>query len=1143
MVATGERRVVTVLFADLVGFTSLAEDRDPEVVHDLIDAALTEVVGVVQEHGGTIDKILGDGVLALFGAPHAHEDDPERAVRAALAIRDLVASKSWSGSKLAIRVGINTGEVLVGGLHAGEDYTAMGDVVNSSSRLQTLAKPNQVLVGSPTHDQTSHAISYIPVGDLALKGKSTLVGAYVAEAALTTPGRRPSRPRAALVGREAEAELAALFIKNSLAVPKASCILLQGEAGVGKSRLAEEVAQDAALAHSAIVMEGRCVPYGEANNFWPIAEALSSLVTLQPSDTPEARAIKINALVADALSLDRDHPDVRRVSTGLGLILGNRSKPTAIDSEQVPTLATQSLVRVLAGLAQMQPVVLVISDLRWASDSLLELLTTALEGLRHSPFVLIGTARPEFDRTLVSNSISLLSLGLDPLNEETTRLLISQLGGASISEEVAAMIHERSGGLPLFVEELISLFKEQAASELHPSKQALSLAREVPSTLRGVLSARLDSLDAQERRAISDASVLGRTGSTEILSALWKATGVEEPAVTLLDRLTSRDLLVLDDENTWVFKSDLLRDVAYETLTKAERARRHYQAATALGLTGGPSAGATDYAGHDLGQAEQRATHLARAAELAMTLGTVQGLPDDLNEQALSAILLAISLERDRGQSESVVALAQLGLKLAPDSKQAELHLAHADALIDIGSHGRAKLELDTLEQSSLTVAQRAELLMIRGEMLRREGSVGGSIEVLLSSLALWEQEADYADKAKEGRARRALGLAYMFRGDYLAATNQIRTALQDALARHDRRSEAWARQNLAWTELLLGNFVQAEAHIEDAIEAFSEVEDLGGLAWTYGLIGWVRFFQGRLDEALDVVESGSNGWGVQDRLGEALTKALQGVLSLWTGQVPEAIEQIDSAYVLLERMPDPWPKMLTLHAYARALGSAGRISEALERFNELDELSRRFPELPLGQTSGAARGLLLTQLGEPVEALRMLNLRPFSTPEFLTARALAELQCNNAPAARSAIAEMQSMVVDLNPYEALALGFFELAEGSVDEALQWAAKAASGTYLDRTMMYWICALAAAQRGEPEETRTKIAAAWATIDGTGARWDQAVTRLMEAICLESIGDPGAETARVSSGARLAAFGRLAEGWSELFTRCATPREA
>ena len=267
-----ERRIVTVLFGDLVGFTSVAERLDPEQVKRLIDSCFEGLVAVVAEFGGRVDKLMGDAILALFGAPVTHEDDPERAVRAALRMQEVIREQ---GGDLQMRIGINTGEVLVGTL-AGTDYTAMGDVVNTAARLQSAAPPGGVLVGESTHGPTSHTFQFEQFGTVQPKGREQSVEAWLAVAATAPPGTRRRRRRdVPFVGRVEEMGVITSALRLSAAHGRTLLVHAGGETGVGKSRLLDQVVRHLSDMGDVEVLEGSCVPYGESNVWWPIAHALT----------------------------------------------------------------------------------------------------------------------------------------------------------------------------------------------------------------------------------------------------------------------------------------------------------------------------------------------------------------------------------------------------------------------------------------------------------------------------------------------------------------------------------------------------------------------------------------------------------------------------------------------------------------------------------------------------------------------------------------------------------------------------------------------------------------------------------------------------------------------------------------------------
>ena len=432
-----ERRIVTVLFADLVGFTSLSEQLDPERVKILIDRCFDRLAAEITSFGGRIDKIVGDAIVALFGAPVAHEDDAERAVRAALRLHELVgAEAAATGHALQLRVGVNTGEVLVGAMRAAGSITAMGDVVNTAARLQTMAEPGQVLVGQSTRDASHRAISYSPRGELALKGRAETVQAWEALAPTTTPGARRRRDDVALVGRDHELALLRHSVQAAFGHDRATIILLVADVGMGKSRLADELARWCAEELGAVVAEGRCLPYGEANVWWPVADALRGALGVHVASTePEARSA-VSRVVRSTLAAsgtargtDGDEAEVERVTSGLLNILGFECSAPHADPNNVREETGRALGVYLNALSSETPVLLQVSDLHWADDALLDLIDGVIANVAHRQVVLVATARPDIIERWkpAPGRHNAFLLHLDPLDRESSRRLRGEL--------------------------------------------------------------------------------------------------------------------------------------------------------------------------------------------------------------------------------------------------------------------------------------------------------------------------------------------------------------------------------------------------------------------------------------------------------------------------------------------------------------------------------------------------------------------------------------------------------------------------------------------------------------------------------------------------------------------------------------------
>ncbi|HMC51351.1 MAG TPA: adenylate/guanylate cyclase domain-containing protein, partial [Acidimicrobiales bacterium] len=699
-----ERRVVTVLFADLVGFTGMSEARDPEQVKNLVDRCFQRLASDVTSYGGRVDNIVGDAIVALFGAPVAHEDDAERAVRAALQMQETVAGM---GNELLadvrLRVGVNTGVVLVGAVRGGGEYTAMGDVVNVASRLQGMAAPGQVVVGPLTHAATETVVDFEPLGPVRARGREEPVEAWIALGCLSRPGSRPHRAETPLVGREAELGMLHHALATAAARKRAQLILLLGEAGMGKSRLAEELACRARAEHGALVLEGRCVPYGEANVWWPVAEAIREAAGIDEGDPAEVLADKCRSAVASAAGMDAGSPEAGRLADGLLYLMGDEAALADVDPQRARDEARRSLQAFLEGLARRQPVVVVLSELHWAHEWVLEGIDRLLERLRHLPVVIVCTARPELEARWAyqPSHRNLVLLHVDPLDELEAAQLLTSLLGREPPAEARELLLERSGGNPLFLEELVGLLGEQAVlAGWDGDRGGGAHSDELPATLRGLVAARLDALDAGEREAVEDAAVVGRTASLDALVALVKARG--EPNVAgVLDQLAAKDLLSFDPAGQWEFRSALVRDVAYETLTMAERARRHARLADWIG-------GRVKETGREDEVLEQLAHHYGAAAELVSQVGQVEGVRDDIAQLALGAVYKAAHRARERDLYRVAIHLYDLAVRLLePGASVARrrLLLERASAYAATRELSAARVDVDEVLKEAAQVA------------------------------------------------------------------------------------------------------------------------------------------------------------------------------------------------------------------------------------------------------------------------------------------------------------------------------------------------------------------------------------------------------------------------------------------------------
>ena len=584
-----ERRQVTVLFADLSGYTAVSERMDPEAVKGLVDRCLRCLGEEVTRYGGTVDKYIGDNVMAIFGAPVAHEDDEDRAVRAALGMQGAMGEinaelTARHGASFQLRVGINTGEVLAGAI--GDGYTVIGDTVNVAARLQAAARPGTVTVGERTYRATSEQVEYTVLEPLHLKGKASAVPAWEAVGLVAAQPTRRARARAAtpLVGRDDELSLVESLYGRVTRERRPHLVTLVGQAGVDKTRLLHEFrARVETLAEQAPAFrEGRCLPYGSGVVYWALSEVIRVDAGIRDEDSADQAWEKIKDY-ACGLLLDEEHQEEREpverrsalVARLLGIEVPDDAVPTNLDDPQKLREAFFSAVRaVIEARTRQQPLILAFEDIHWADHGMLDLIEYLAQWVR-GPLLLLCLARDELLEHRPAwggGRRGATSIFLDPLSAEETRALVTALMPESADAERAAeLVATRAGGNPFFAEEMARMLAEEGSVE----------AAELPGTVQALLAARLDSLEPHERQLVQQAAVVGRTFWEGSLSGVAREAGFD-----LHDALTSlqeKDLVVastgsqLAGEPEYAFKHVLIRDVAYGMLPKAVRSVKHYE--------------------------------------------------------------------------------------------------------------------------------------------------------------------------------------------------------------------------------------------------------------------------------------------------------------------------------------------------------------------------------------------------------------------------------------------------------------------------------------------------------------------------------------------------------------------------------------
>ena len=678
-----ERRQVTVLFADLSGYTAFAERMDPEGVKSLIDRVLLRLGREVERHGGTVDKYIGDNVMAIFGAPVAHEDDAERAVRAGLEMQAAMGEVNEDlpdDVRFDLRVGVNTGEVLAGAV--GEAYTVTGDTVNVASRLQSAARTGSVTVGERTMRITESAILYQALEPLELKGKAARVPAWEATGLVAEQpvGRGVPARGSPLVGRDDDVAALETLYERVVAGGTPQLVTLVGEAGVGKSRLLIEFERRLAeLPEKPAFRTGRCLAYGSGIVYWALGEIVRAECGIVDSDSADAAWGKLSRYVR-ALSADDDSADQRAAM--IGRLLGVDVPPELVPEEENPERLREAFFSALRtgieAIASRRPLVVAFEDIHWADDGMLD----AIEYLAHwvrAPLMLVCLARDELlDRRpgWGDGSPAATRLLLDPLDQEQARALVTALIPAS--SEVIGAVAERSGGNPLFAEEMARRIAEEGPAE-----------GELPDTVQAVLAARLDALEPFERHLVQQASVAGKTFWESALAPLAQAEGRDLERA--LESLQDKDILVLtaanaDGERELGFRHVLIRDVAYGMLPKAVRSRKHFEVGAFIEARAGDR---TDE------MVALLAEHYGRAASLGGESGVSDGELRGMRERAVHFL----------GEAGDAAAALYSNREAASDYRYARVIAAAAEdevALARIGEKlGDVSLRLGRVDEAT----------------------------------------------------------------------------------------------------------------------------------------------------------------------------------------------------------------------------------------------------------------------------------------------------------------------------------------------------------------------------------------------------------------------------------------------------------
>jgi class 3 adenylate cyclase/tetratricopeptide (TPR) repeat protein len=943
-----ERKVVTVVFCDLVGSTARAERADPEDVRAELSAYHEHVRHELERHGGTVEKFIGDAVVAVFGAPVVHEDDPERAVRAALAIRDWALEEGG----LDLRVAVNTGETLVSvgaRPEAGEGLVA-GDVVNTAARLQAAAPVNGVLVGAATRRATERAIDYRPRDAVEAKGKQEPVPVWEALSARSLYGVDVDlQPRTRLVGRRRELDQLLDSLARARAEREPQLVTIVGVPGMGKSRLVQELSTAVADDPDLIRWrQGRSLPYGQGVSYWALGEMVKGEAGILESDTTDVARSKLHEAVAAVLA----GQDVEWIESMLRPLVGLAEHASGADRRGEAFAAWR---RFLESLADQRPTVLVFEDLHWADDGVLDFVDSLVDWATDVPLLVVATARPELLARRPAwggGKPNAATLSLAPLSEsETAELVHAILERSVLPAGVQAAVLARAGGNPLYAEEFARMVSEQG-----PGVREEDLR--LPESLQGLISARLDALTRDEKGLLQEAAVVGKvfwrgvltTGGRQGLDAALHA--LERKEFVRRERRSS-----VAGEDQYAFRHVLVRDVAYDQLPRAVRAERHRQVAEWIERR----VRAED-------AAELLAHHYLSALEYSRALGRDDS---ELADRARGALREAGRRAVALNAFASAARFFDLAVELTPedDVEWALLALERAEAstYVDLTNDQLLLRARERLLAGDVHDAARAELVLGEYAWLRGDRTVAD--DYLRAAEAL-------ASEMTDGHARlRVLATVSRFamlddEYDHAITIGRQGLELAEALGRDDMRAHVLnsigvARVSRGDRDGLVD--LERSREIARVVNAPEYLRACGNLGSVLGIEGQLGRAAELHREALEVAQ----------KIGYVEpTRWLQSEVAIdqiLFGEWDEGWQIVEEVIPTYERTPF-WIEPQTRVSRARILVARGAVAQAVADADRAVELGRDGRTFQSVCDPFAFRARLHVELGQLDDAARVLR-------------------------------------------------------------------------------------------------------------------------------------------------------------------------
>jgi class 3 adenylate cyclase/tetratricopeptide (TPR) repeat protein len=921
------RKVVTIVFSDLKGSTSMGERLDSESLREVMTRYFDAMRAELEQHGGVVEKFIGDAVMAVFGLPRLHEDDALRAVRAAAGMQRALhelndeLERHW-GVRLANRTGVNTGEVVAGDPAAGQRLVT-GDAVNVAARLEQAAGEREVLLGDLTYRLVRDYVQVEQVEPLELKGKAEPVPAYRL-LAVEGEAERPRRLDAPMIGRERELDVLQDALAEAIDADGCRLVTVVGEAGVGKSRLVDEFVRS--LDGRAAALRGRCLPYGDGITFWPLAEAVRQAAGIAERDPSDVAHTKLSALVAD--------PDVvARVASAIGL----SEDPYPLEELQ---WGARKLLEELAGT---QPRVVLFDDIHWAETTFLELIEHVVANVDAPALLVCSTRRELIERQPEwSTSEGSRRIELEPLtNDEAAAVAEHLLGQAGLDERIRARVVEAAEGNPLFVEQLLSMLIDEGLIRFEDGcwRAAGTVERvAVPPTIQALLAARLDYLEPDERAVIEPAAVIGHVFVKDAVDHLT-AEGVRPALDEKLRTLTDKQFVREDrsrpaEEEAYRFHHILIRDTTYEGILKRARAMLHERFVE--WADGVNREGAVEYE-------EILGYHLEQAHRYLSELGPLDEHGRAVGEDAARRLASAGRRAFARGDVPAAANLLGRAAGVLPrdDRRRLELLPDYGEALLQVGRFPEAQAALaEAFELAEQAGAEDAKAhaslvqLIVRLRTGDPESWRAEAAETIARAMAIFEETGDHAGMAKACRLLAwTHGTACHF-GDAAEASER---ALGHAQLAGDVRQQTRAATAYA-AAAVFGPTPVAEAidRCEQMVEQASGDRHSEGILLS--LLASLVAMQGSFDRAREL---SARSRAVLEELGVGVE---ENALEAWrvemlAGDVAAAERELRGGYDILVQMGEKY-------LLSTVAGLLGQTLYALGRFDEVEELGLLSREL-----------------------------------------------------------------------------------------------------------------------------------------------------------------------------------------------------